>query len=495
MIRPWLRRSITVSAVGLATLVLPTAAFAHVANIEYRFPLPIWLYGLAGALVVVGSAPAAALALRSEPWAGSSNLYPALARFFPGAFLRALTMALLALAIVGGFLSPTLGVENPAVLLFWVDLWVGLGLVSALVGHVWHFVNPLANLGRSVDGYLARRGVPQRHYPVELGVWPGVALLLLFSWAELVWRDARDPQVLAAGILGYCLLQLAGVARYGADIWLPRAELFTVFARTLARIAPFELYARLGDEPCRALRCGPEVERIGCVTCFDDANTAKRGIRLRSFGSGIHRESGLGAGESAFVVALLATVVFDGLRSTIHYARLEAELVALLPRLDDLRQTRATLMMILIVAAFAAVYLLAAALASSLEEGSPFEVARRYAPTLIPIAAVYFIAHYALYLLYIGQLTPRVVLDPTGSGWISEYRPWTGVPGSSVWAFQIAVIVFGHVVAVIAAHRAAKPLHGSVRAVLTAQLPLLALMVLYTFTGLWVLGQALQGEG
>jgi len=146
--------------VALAALALPAAAFAHVANVEYRFPLPLWLYGLAGALVVLASAPAAALALRREPRVGRRNLYPALARFFPGAFLRALTTALLALAIVGGFFSPALGVENPAVLLFWVDFWVGLGLLSALVGNVWDFVSPLANLGRSLDTFLARRDVP-----------------------------------------------------------------------------------------------------------------------------------------------------------------------------------------------------------------------------------------------------------------------------------------------------------------------------------------------
>ena len=486
------RISTALVAVALGALALPAVAFAHVANIEYRFPLPVWLYGLAGAIVVVASAPAAAWALRSKPRVGSRNLYPALARFFPGAFLRALTVALLALAIVGGFFAPTLGVENPSVLLFWVDFWVGLGIVSALVGNVSDFVNPLANLGRALDGFLARRGTPQRHYPEALGIWPAVILLLALSWAELVWRDGRDPQNLAAVILGYCILQLLGVARYGAEIWLARGELFTVFARTLSQLAPFELYARAATEPCRARRCGSEAERIGCPSCFADAGRTERGIRLRPFGAGIYREPGLGAGGSAFVIALLATVVFDGLRSTTHYVSLEAELVSLLPRLDDLRQTRLTFMMILIVGAFAALYLLAAALVSLREEGSPLEVARRYAPTLIPIAAVYFIAHYALYLFYTGQLTPRVVLDPSGSGWIREYRPWSGVPGSAVWGFQVIAIVWGHIVAVIVAHRVAKPWHRDARAALAAQLPLLALMALYTFAGLWVLGQALS---
>lgn len=485
----------TLTVVAAVTaLAVPSVALAHVANIEYRFPLPIWLYGLAGAFVVLLSAPAAALALRREPWVGEKNVYPALERFLPGAFLRALTAALLALVILGGFLSSTLGVENPAVLLIWVDFWVGLGLVSALVANVWDFVSPLSNLGRSVDTYFARRGTPTRPYPEEFGVWPSVALLLGFSWAELVWRDSRDPETVAAMVLIYCAVQLVGMARYGAEAWLGRGEFFTVFARTFARLAPLEFYARRGEDPCRAIRCPEGDERIGCASCFSDADPRDRGVRLRAFGSGIHREPSLESGGAAFVVALLATVVFDGLRGTFQYARLEGTLTDLLPRLDDLQQTRATLMMILLVAAFALVYLLAAAIASLFEPGGVLAIGERYAPTLIPIAAAYFIAHYTLYLFYVGQLTPRVVLDPGGSGWFPEYRPWVGIPGSAVWALQVAAIVIGHVVAVIAAHRVAKPFHGSARGVLLAQLPFLALMVLYTFTGLWVLGQALQGK-
>lgn len=478
--------------VGVAA---PPAALAHVANIEYSFPLPIWLYAVAGALVVLVSAPAAAYALRRDPWIGQSNLYPTLRRYFPGAFLRALTTALLALVIVGGFFFSTIGVENPAPLLFWVDFWVGLGLLSALVGNVWDFINPLSSLGRWLDSMLARRGTPTRPYPDGLGVWPSVVLLLGFSWAELVWRESRNADVVAAMVLGYCLLQLAGMARYGVEVWLGRGEFFTVFARTFARFAPIEFYARRGAEPCAAARCPQADERIGCISCFSEATPSERGVRLRSFGSGILREPSLGAGGGAFVVALLATVVFDGLRGTRQYARWEGRLVDLLPRLDDLHQTRATLMMILVLTTFVVVYLIAAAIASRFEDGDALTVAERYAPTLVPIAAVYFIAHYVLYLFYIGQLTPRVVLDPGGSGWIREYQPWTGVPGSAVWTLQLGAIVLGHLAAVVAAHRVAKPFHSSTRGVLVAQLPFVVLMVLYTFTGLWVLGQALQGEG
>ena len=485
-----------VAAVGAATIValaVPASALAHVGNIEYRFPLPIWMYALGGALVVLLSAPTAAVGLRKEAWVGRTNLYPRLRSFLPGAFLRALALALLALVLVSG-LFPTFGVNNPGVLLVWVDFWVGLGLVSALVANVWDFISPLSYLGRALDGHLARRGAAARPYPAELGVWPSFVLLLAFSWVELVWSEAREPKILSAMVFLYCALQLLGMARYGAEVWLARAELFTVFARTLARVAPIEIYARATDEPCRAGICENGPERLGCPTCFLDAPHDDRGVRFRAYGAGILRDPPLDGGGAAFVVGLLATVVFDGLRGTRQYARLESSLVDLLPGLGDLRQTRSTFMMVLIVAAFALVYMLAAWVAARFEPGGTAAIAGRYAPTLIPIAAAYFVAHYALYLFYVGQLTPRVVLDPSDSGWFPDYQPWTSIPGAAVWALQLAVIVAGHLIAVAAAHRVAQPFHRGARRVLVAQLPLLALMVLYTFTGLWVLGQALQGQ-
>ena len=118
------------------------------------------------------------------------------------------------------------------------------------------------------------------------------------------------------------------------------------------------------------------------------------------------------------MLALLATVVFDGLRSTIHYARLEADLIGLLPRLDDLMQTRWTIMMILIVAHFRGDLSACVGLRLAAGERVALEIARRYASTLIPIAAVYFIAHYALYLFYLaadpacGARPDRFGLDP-----------------------------------------------------------------------------------
>ncbi|HEY8724213.1 MAG TPA: hypothetical protein VIL92_10200, partial [Gaiellaceae bacterium] len=112
---------------------------AHAAPISYRFPLPIWLYVLAGGAAVLLSAPAAALAVRDEPVRErrGPDLYPYVRRLGP--VLTVLGTLLVVVGLVGGLFSTTAQsqefIENPVDILTWVDLWVGLGIAAWLVGN------------------------------------------------------------------------------------------------------------------------------------------------------------------------------------------------------------------------------------------------------------------------------------------------------------------------------------------------------------------------
>jgi len=61
-----------------------------------------------------------------------------------------------------------------------------------------------------------------------------------------------------------------------------------------------------------------------------------------------------------------------------------------------------------------------------------------------------------------------------------------------VWWIQVALIVWGHVIAVFEAHRVAQATQRDHRRAVVVQAPLVILMVAYTFSGLWVLGQVLS---
>ena len=220
---------------------------AHAAPISYRFPIPIWIYVVAAGCAVLGSAPAAALAVREEAgrsWR-SRDLYPALRPLRLGAIGLVLVTVPFVWGLGGGFGGTSVEsrefFENPITVLVWVDFWVLLGLVSAFIGNLWDFVSPLNWTARLLDRTLAARDAPVRRYPERLGRWPAVVLLLVWSWMELIWDQAKEPRTLAAFAVGYVVATLVGTAIFGAAAWLENVEVFTVIARTFGRFAPLEL--------------------------------------------------------------------------------------------------------------------------------------------------------------------------------------------------------------------------------------------------------------
>jgi len=452
---------------------------AHAAPISYRFPLPIWLYAVAGGVAVLASAPAAALGVRAEPRERrSGDLYRFARPLRLGAIATAAIGLVFAWSMVGGFGGRTAQsrefFENPITVVFWVDFWVGLGLVSALVGDLWDLVSPVNALARALDRRLARRGTAMRAYPAALGRWPAVALVLFWSWCELVWDPAKRPLVLASMLAAYVVVTLVGSALYGARAWLDNVEVFTVLARTFARLAPLELAPRSPEDWLETPR-------------------AERELRLRWPGAGLRSEGELPAGGGAFVVTVLATVVYDGFSQTSRFTDVAGHFGSL-PAHEVLFHT---LFMLAVVVLFVLAYLLVCAL---LDGKGAAEAARRYAPTLAPIAAVYFVAHYFTYLLIAGQATLGVLVDPFGHSWnpagLGEYPLRKGfLNATAVWWAQVALIVWGHVVAVFAAHRVALRRNVTPIRALALQTPLVLLMVGYTIAGLWVLAQQIKAGG
>ena len=203
------------------------------------------------------------------------------------------------------------------------------------------------------------------------------------------------------------------------------------------------------------------------------------------YGSGLRAGSPLPAGGAAVVIGLLGTVIFDGFSRTAKYADI----------FGRPRASRDTLVMLGVVAVLALAYACTCGLLR--EEEGVVATARRYAPTLVPIAGVYFIAHYLTYLLVIGQETPAVVVDPFGKSWnpwgLGEYNLWKGIaPAGGVWWTEVVLIVWGHVAGIVAAHWLAMRTRQRRARLLLAQSPLVLLMVAYTTAGLWVLAHLLN---
>ena len=149
--------------------------------------------------------------------------------------------------------------------------------------------------------------------------------------------------------------------------------------------------------------------------------------------------------------------------------------------------------LLLAVTAVAAAYLLAVAVAKRLARARE-DLVHAFVGSLVPIALVYAVSHYFSLLLGQGQAAIRLASDPLGHDWnllgtADMSVDLTPVSPNTIWYVQVGALLAGHVAGLVLAHDRAVEPFPSTRRALRTQYPLLALMVLYTLAGLWLLSQ------
>jgi hypothetical protein len=345
---------------------------------------------------------------------------------------------------------------NPVFGFVYVWVWVGLVPVSLLLGPVWVTLNPFRTL-HLLGCRLARADPDQTavSLPNRLAVWPATAGLAAFAWLELVAPDRATIPVLLLWATLHTMTMLIGTLFAGPK-WIAAADPFEVYATTLAALAPW------GRDPTGRLEARSPL-----------ANLAALQPR---------------PGMVAFVAILLGSTAFDGLSGSTWWYRQTA--ATPLPGI-----LLATLTLTGCVMVVLATYTAATTLAGRL---APRPDRRRhrwaglFVHTLVPIALGYITAHYLSLLLLEGQRVAINASDPLGRGW-----NLFGTAGREVDArivnhpavfatLQAGAVVVGHLLGAVAAHRRALTAFPG-RAAVTAQLPLLVVMVGYTIAGLLLL--------
>ena len=461
---------------AVAMAVWPAFAGAHGFGQRYDLPLPLALYllGTAAAVVlsfvVVGAfaKPIASARIRVHP---DLLAHPAL-RAIACALLVMSRFAVLSAFIVlvaAGFIGSPNPYQNIAPTLFWIIGWVGLAYVSAFVGDLWALVNPwrtvfdpLERIYERVRGGHAR--VPPLKYPERLGVWPAFALLFTFSWIELVYPSPAVPLHIAWIAVGYSAITFAGMWVFGVEVWLRHGEFSSVVFGVVAKFAPSEI--------------------------------AERRWNLRGFARGLLETGSLSRSMVALVLLILASVLFDGVLATPAWNNLEAQLASRLSSDDAGVIAIRTLGLAGFWAAFFGAYLCICAAMRRAVRGSQstWGIAQGFALTLVPIAIAYHVAHYFAYLLVQGQYIVPLISDPFGFGWnlfgTAGYRVDIGLVGARFeWYTAVIAIVVGHITAVYLAHVRAMTTFGVRGTALRAEVPLTALMVVYTFVSLSILAE------
>jgi hypothetical protein len=439
------------SLVGLSlglSAMLPASVLGHAMNPTYTSRLPLAVY-LAGAAMTVALSFLFVLArdvrAAPPPTTTPAHLPPSAVRIG----LRIVGLLawawIVAQGIVGGASSGSV-----APLFLWVYGWVGLALVSAIVGPAWHFLDPfsgLYDLGAWVLRRLNVRSWAPADYPAWLGRWPAVIAFSGFIWLELV--DAGGgPSTLFVVLVGYTAFTLAMMAQFGRDTWRANGETFTVWFRLLGRLAPYGL----ADEDGRVFR--------------------------RPFVSGL-LEPGWSTSDAALVALGVGSILFDGLSQTQIWFDLFGA-----PGIPGETLLLVAWLGLLVVAALVLTRVVGVAATGA---------------GLLPIAVGYLIAHYLTYLLIDGQNILVALSDPFQRGWDlfgTAFHEASGawLPAGLVWTLQLAAVVGGHMLGAWAGHvnAAAHAPPGTEPATIRRrEIPLAVVMVSLTTLTLWSLGQAI----
>ncbi len=382
--------------------------------------------------------------------------------------LQILAVGLLAVTLATALFGIGTELLNFAPTFVYVIFWLGVPLLSILFGNVWRALSPWRALADATVWALERGGREARPLLEWSGRWgryPAAAALFAFVALELANPRPAYPRTLAIATALYSYWALAGMAVYGRAAWTRGGEGFAVAFELLSRIAPF------------AVRDGAVVVRWPFTGLGGDE-------RIR--------------GTLVFVAVMLGSTSFDGFSRTITWSNLigdiRADLAGSAQRTVDLATTLVNVAgLTAFVAAVTLTYLGAVRVAGALTRSRRSLVPDFVLP-LVPIAAAYMVAHYFSLFVIQGQFIIPLASDPFGRGWdLFGTVGWapnpTIVSPETVWYVQVGALVVGHVAGLAIAHDRAVSIFEDRRAALRSQYPMLALMVLYTVGGLWLLSR------
>jgi hypothetical protein len=255
-------------------------------------------------------------------------------------------------------------------------------------------------------------------------------------------------------------------------------------------MAPLEM--RVTDAGACA-RCGLGCGRVagGCVDCEECyAHAARRALNLRPWVVGLLARPVPGPDLAAFVLVMLGGGMLAGLLDTRWWERVRVGLGLTAERTWGPDSLALAAFMLLTLAA----YSLAAGLVRLVAgpAWSPGHVARGFVYAMVPLAAGFQLVHGFDHALEAAHLLVRLVSDPFGFGWnLFGTRTWLFEKSSPwlVWYVQIGVIVAAHVGGIWIAHARALTLFGDRATAFRSQIPMVAVIVLFTVSGLWILSR------
>lgn len=445
--------------------MIPAGLLAHGIGGRTDLPLPAWMFQYGAATTVLASFAVLAVfwpTARLEGGTGGRALaetrVPVVRAL--AVLLRVAGLAAFAVVLVAAAVGDDSAARNLAPITVYIVFWVGLLFMSGLVGDLRRVLSPLDTLA-AIGQRLRPRQRRGRltagddgEVAADRGYWPAAAGLLVFVWVELVYPDRAQPRPLFALVTAYSVVMLAAAARWGRG-WLRRGEAFAALFGVLAHMAPL-----VRDDDGR-LRLRLPVVGLAGLVCRP--------------------------GLEALVLIALGSTTFDGVTRTQFWMEATTDLAGVSQTMAD------TAGLLCCIGLVAIAYITAMRVGAGLVgyERSPDELRAAFVHSLVPIVLAYAVAHYFSLFVLEGQGSIALASDPFGRGWdlfgtATRTTDFTLVSPTFIAIVQSGAIVLGHVAGVVLAHDRALALFAR-REATRSQYPLLAVMVLFTVSGLFLL--------
>ena len=365
-------------------------------------PIPFDMVLNASALVVVITFVYLKISWKESIVVPSKEIFEDRQNIIGKIFGAVILFFLIAPGIIGNESSKT----SITPLILWVFLWIGVPTLGLLFGDVYARFNPL-NLVK-ISSNKPR------------SVYVSCFLFLGLTWFELVWREPGNPLNIASVFI--ILFVGVNLIRY-------------FYKKSIIEVDPLlllhYLYSKLklfNSKPYfRSL-----INNIG--------NLAKLN------------------GIEYFILLMIGTVTYDGLRETTFWYNQFGELINNI--------WFSTIMFLSMNLGTIVFYRFACYFAIKVggSELKLNEVSKLFGHTMLPIAFAYHITHYLTLLLFETQTFIYRLNDPIGTGLnlfnVQEPEINYFIEPIIIWGIQVAVTLLGHMLSVVLAHDLAVKLFG-----------------------------------
>ena len=454
--------------------LIPSISFSHGLNVRYELPIPLYIYFLASVFIILTTL------LFSKYFIDKfikSNENIAEKHLYNNDWLGLLGFCIILFLIYVGYNGDQGPLNNIINVFIWVWFWVGFAYISIFNGRFWPKVNPwfspFSLLIKHLYQYTWIKNI-KRKSTTEVRIL-GIFLLMLFVWFAIVYPGREVPKNLSSFLIIYSVITFIGMLVYGRVRWFTYAEFFSIY---------FGMLGRLG--------------------IFNPFNKNRKNLIRLPF-SGILMGKG-NIYSAIFIIIAVSSISFDGLLETSFWYDFKLLLIStsfLIPIFKVLLSWFGNLEIILdtIGIIFMPLFLLiffslscAKGLKYFKEGYSIKKLIVLFAPSLIPIAAAYHIAHYFSFLLIAGQLAFPLLSDPLNLGWnlfgTVDYKVNPYIINAKIgWSVILFVVILGHIASIIISQKIAYTLVVNKKNAIKAHLPLSFFMILYTIFSLWILSE------